>query len=334
MTSAARVHEGTRLWRAPWALDLVDTLSPLRRGAGDPTVLRLGPDELVLGVTTPDGPGTLQLRGAAGPLAARAWGRPGVVEWLLDGVPELVGALDRPDRLHPRHPVLERAHARWSPRVRVPRTRRVWDALLPAVLEQKVTGQEAFAGYRALVRAAGTRAPGPAGERGLLAPPDPAAVLRVPSWTWSRCGIDSARSDALQRAARVATRLEGLADRARPDDREALDAAHRALRTVPGIGPWTAAEVAQRALGDPDAVSWGDYHVAGRVTAVLTGEAGDDRHLARVLAPYAGQRYRVQMLLGRWSADPAGRRGPRLAPRTHLPTARGGHTPSGPRSPA
>jgi 3-methyladenine DNA glycosylase/8-oxoguanine DNA glycosylase len=90
---------------------------------------------------------------------------------------------------------------------------------------------------------------------------------------------------------------------------------------VPGVGVWTCAEVAQRALGDPDSVSFGDYHVAKNITWALTGEALDDDALAELLEPYAGHRYRVQRLL-ELDHPVRPRRGPRMAPRTHLPTRR------------
>ena len=90
---------------------------------------------------------------------------------------------------------------------------------------------------------------------------------------------------------------------------------------MPGIGVWTAAEVAQRALGDPDAVSYGDYHVAKNIGWALTGSEVDDDGLAELLEPYAGHRYRVQRLLELAGAYRP-RRGPRMAPRTHLPRRR------------
>ncbi|QRO87926.1 DNA-3-methyladenine glycosylase family protein [Kytococcus sedentarius] len=322
-------HEGTRVWQADWPVDLPRTLGSLRRGAGDLTTLLPAAGQFVLAANTPAGPGTLHLGVGSSPrqVHARAWGGAAAVDWLLDGVPELLGARDRPQDFQPVHEPLVRAHAHWSPRLRVMRTRRVWDALLPAVIEQKVTGQEAFAGYRALVAAAGSPAPGPAGDRGLRVPPGPREVLRVPSWVWITAGIDAARSDAVLRAARSGAALERLASSTAGMDRPSMDRAHRAVRTVPGLGVWTAAEVAQRALGDADAVSWRDYHVAGHITRVLTGAAGGDVELARVLAPYAGHRFRVQLLLRHGAAGPE-RRGPRMAPRTHLPVARGRHTPS------
>ena len=89
----------------------------------------------------------------------------------------------------------------------------------------------------------------------------------------------------------------------------------RALRTFPGIGPWTAAEVGIRAFGDPDAVSVGDFHLPSMVTWALAGEPrGTDERMLELLEPYRGQRGRVLRLLeltGGGGGPP--RRGPRLS---------------------
>ena len=95
-------------------------------------------------------------------------------------------------------------------------------------------------------------------------------------------------------------------------------AARARRQALPGIGAWTSARVAQRALGDADAVGFGDYHVAKDITWALLGEARGDDVLAELLEPYAGHRYRVQRLL-ELSGARRPRRGPRMAPRTHLP---------------
>jgi 3-methyladenine DNA glycosylase/8-oxoguanine DNA glycosylase len=94
--------------------------------------------------------------------------------------------------------------------------------------------------------------------------------------------------------------------------------ADRRLRSVPGIGVWTSAEVRQRAHGDPDAVSFGDFHVARSVTFALTGVEGDDDAMAELLEPWRGHRFRVQRLL-ELALRGHPRHGPRMAPRTHLP---------------
>ncbi len=229
---------------------------------------------------------------------------------MLEHIPAMLGAEDRPDGFAPRHPAIVQAHRR-HPNLRVPKTRLVYEALVPAILEQKVTGQEAWTGWRRLLWRHGVAAPGPGRELGLRVLPPPAALVAIPSWEWLRCGIDPARSRALVRAARVADSLEKTVD---------LPSAEvdRRLRSLPGVGVWTSAEVRQRAHGDADAVSFNDYHVARDIGWALTGEAVDDAGLATLLEPYRPHRYRVQRLLELTGARHP-RRGPRMAPRTHLP---------------
>jgi 3-methyladenine DNA glycosylase/8-oxoguanine DNA glycosylase len=80
---------------------------------------------------------------------------------------------------------------------------------------------------------------------------------------------------------------------------------------MPGIGPWTAAEVAVRALGDPDAVSVGDFNLPNLVAFALAGEVrGSDARMLELLEPYRGQRARVIRLL-----ELSGLRAPRFGPR-------------------
>ncbi len=284
-----------------------------RRGGGDPTFQPDRGEGWWMGLPTPQGPATLRLvqRSDLGEVAASAWGAGAA--WALDQVPSLLGDHDDDADFVAHHPSVARAHRRYAA-WHVPRSGLVLHALVPAVIEQKVTGQEAFGGYRALVHRFGSRAPGAGEGRGLWVAPDAAGWAAVPSWEWLRASVDGARSGAAVRAAKVAGRLEECA--ALPHD-----AAAARLRAVPGIGVWTAAEVAQRALGDPDSVSFGDYHVAKNITWALLGEAGDDDVLVELLEPYRGHRYRVQRLLELDGAFRP-RRGPRMAPRTHLPTRR------------
>jgi 3-methyladenine DNA glycosylase/8-oxoguanine DNA glycosylase len=295
----------------PVALGAV--LSVFRRGAGDPTshTDRLG--TWWLAWRTPEGPATLRLtdRAPLGEVHATAWGEGAA--WLLDGIPDLLGEHDDTEGFTCHHPLVAEARRRF-PGWRVPRSRLVTQVLVPAVIEQKVTGQEAFAGYRALVRRAGTPAPGPGARIGLVVPPDGPGWADVPSWEWLRAGVDGGRSRTVVRAARYAGRLDECAGLAPA-------AARARMEALPGVGRWTSAEVAQRALGDADAVSFGDYHVAKDIGWALTGSPVDDDGLAELLEPYAGHRYRVQRLLELMAARRP-RRGPRMAPRTHLPTTR------------
>lgn len=286
-------------------------IGPLRHGGGDPT-WRRDDTGIQLGLLTPHGPVGLHLRLRPGSQAdevhARAWG-PGAT-WSVDHLGDLLGERDDPSGFRPEHPVLQRLH-REHAAYRVPRSGLVMATLVPVVIEQRVTGRQAFAAYRALVRAFGARAPGPLGGDGLMVPPTVAAWRRVPSWTWLRAGVDAQRADTVARALSVAARLEECVDLT-------ADQARARLTAVPGIGLWTANEVAQRALGDADALSVGDYHVAKDVTYALEGRVGDDARMVELLEPYAGHRFRVQRLLehGRVRRP---RRGARLTLPTHLP---------------
>jgi 3-methyladenine DNA glycosylase/8-oxoguanine DNA glycosylase len=284
-----------------------------RRGGGDPTFQSDRGDGWWLGLPTPSGAATLRLVQApgAGDVTATAWGPGG--QWALDQVPALLGDEDDDSDFVAHHPQVARAWQRYAA-WHVPRSGLVMHALVPGVIEQKVTGQEAFGGYRALVHRFGQRAPGPGEARRLWVAPTAQEWAAIPSWEWLRASVDGARSGTVLRAAAVAGRLEECAGLSHAE-------ARARLRAVPGIGVWTSSEVAQRALGDPDAVSFGDYHVAKNLTWVLLGESHGDDVLAELLEPYRGHRYRVQHLLGLDGGAPP-RRGPRMAPRSHLPTRR------------
>ena len=186
--------------------------------------------------------------------------------------------------------------------------------MVAAAIEQKVTGREAFSGWRLLMHRHGEPAPGPAGAWGLRVLPPPSVVRRIASWQWLGMSIDGARSRVVVHAATRAEALQRTLDLP-------AQAADAALRSLPGVGVWTSAEVRQRAHGHADAVSFGDYHVASSVGIALTGEPVDDVQMAELLAPYAPHRYRVQRMveLGRIRKE---RHGPRMAPRRHLPGAR------------
>ncbi len=278
-------------------------LAPLRRGRGDPTMRVDAEGTVWRACTTPQGSATLALRrdhgdrDQAGVVRATAWG-PGAA-WALDGVPELLGADDDDSGFVPHHPLIARARRR-MPGLRLGATRRVWDVLVPAVLEQKVTGVEARRSWRELCWRFGERAPGP-GQ--LWVPPTPAALRGIPDWEWHRAGVDHSRCRALLAAAAVAHRLEGAVTLRGKAGRDLLC-------QIPGIGVWTAAEVAQRAWSDADAVSIGDFHIPSVVGYALVGRPLDDAGMLEILAPYSGQRHRVVRYV-----EASGFRRPRFGPR-------------------
>lgn len=292
-------------------LDLRTVLGPLARGSGDPT-MRVAAGAAIRASVTAAGPAAIELWTEGASVHARAWG-PGA-ELLLAGLPAALGLDDDDTGFDPTlHPVVA-ALSRRQGRVRLGRTGAVWEALLPAILEQRITGTEAWRNYRRLVRAHGEPAPGPLG---LVLPPVPAIIARLPSWTLTELGIEPRRGALLRRIAREAGHLEVLGAAARQPGAggKGATALAAALQAHPGIGPWTAAEVTVRALGAPDAVSIADAHLSNVVAFALAREPrGTDERMLELLAPWAGHRARVIRLIERSGITPP-RYGPRVAPR-------------------
>lgn len=292
----------TRTLTTDRPLDLAATLAPLSRGAGDPCH-RTTPDGAHWHASRlPSGPVTYRLRqaGRTG-VKATAWG-PGADE-LLTGLEHLLCLDECLDAFTPGHPKIAEAHRR-NPGLRMLRTGLVFEALVPAILEQKVHTISARRSWRALVRRYGEPAPGPAD---LLLPPTPETWRTIPSWAYHQANVGPQRAATIVRAARAATAIDRTAT---------LDLATAAtkLRSIPGIGIWTVAEVAQRAYGDPDALSVGDYHLAAVVGWTLLGRPLDDAGMIDYLEPLRPHRYRVVRLLE--VSGQAHR--PKFAPRTPL----------------
>jgi hypothetical protein len=325
-----------REWQPPFGVDVRLTLSVHRRGGGDPAYRVDAAGAVWRTSLTPDGPGTLRITArpaaagpaasgpaAAGPAASgpaasgpaassagplitgQAWG-PGAA-WLLDTLPAQLGADDDLSGFSVRHPVVAELTLRYQG-LRIGRSARVFEALVPAVLEQKVVGKEAHRAWRILLRTYGEPAPGPV-PAGMRVFPAPSTWARIPSWAWHRAGVEGVRARTIIGAARVAARLEQICE---------LDPAEadRRLRSLPGIGPWTSAEIRQRAAGDADAVSIGDYHLPKAVGWTLAGRITDDAGMLELLAPYAGHRYRVARLIELGGGLPP-RRGPRTPVRDY-----------------
>jgi len=278
-------------------LDLALTLAPIGQGSW----LRLGDGEAWRASLTPEGAATVHLSHSGDGVEVEAWG-PGA-EWAAANAPALCGEEDDEAGFIPAHPLLVQVHKR-NPGLRLPKTRAVFESIVPAILGQKVTGIEAHRSYRALVDALGERAPGPVH---LTLPPPPKVLARTPYWTFHRFGVERRRAEAILGAARSATRLEETVGMDMPS-------AHRRLEAFSGVGPWTAAMVALVALGDADAVAVGDYNLPHSVGFALEGTPrSTDERMLELLEPYRGHRARVIRLIG-----VAGIGAPRFGPRMPL----------------
>ena len=286
-------------WRPRQPVSVELQLQPLQRGTGDPTQQRMPDGSWWRSAQTPAGPGSLRLTTNGDGVHAEAWGQG--AGWLLDRVPSLLGADDDPSGFEPRHELVA-ATSRRLPHLRLGGTGLVFELLVPSVLEQRVTGREARRSWRELLRRFGEPAPGPAPAWLRVVPP--ASVWRrIPSWEWHRAGVDPGRARTVIAAAEVAHRLDEAMTLSR-DDRL------KRLRAVPGVGEWTAAEVAQRAWGDPDAVSVGDFHLPAVVGWALVGRPVDDAGMLELLSVYPGHRQRAVRLI-----EASGVRKPAFGPR-------------------
>ena len=282
-------------------VSLSNTLRPLRRGHLDPT-MRVDDSGIWRTMLTPHGAATLHLGQRRDSVEARAWGDG--AEWAIAGVPELLGEGDDWSGLDVSANAFLSESRRRNPGLRLLRTRQVFEMLLVAVLEQKVTGIEARRAWRTLLTKFGDVPPGPAPE-GMRVFPSAERWRRVPSWEWHAAGVGPQRSATVMRAASVASSLE----RTLGDGRGGPVVAAK-LRSIPGIGVWTAAETTQRAHGDPDSPSVGDYHLPAVVGWALIGKPVDDDGMLELLEPYAGHRQRVMRLI-----EASGFRKPTFGPR-------------------
>ncbi len=282
--------------------DPVASLVALRQGPGDPQ-MHVGAGEIVRAMRMESGPATVHLAISRSAVSATAWGA-GADE-ALDAVPGLLGELDDPSPLVARHALIAEI-VRRHPGLRLTRTGRVMETLVPTIIAQKVTGMEAFRAHRALLTRFGERAPGPFGLR---LPPPAAKLAAMPYWAFHGLGLERRRADTIRSAAAVARSLARIVQ-------VPGEEARRRLQSLPGVGPWSAAETTRLTMGDPDAVSVGDYHVPHLVGWALAGERdADDARMLELLEPYRGQRARVVLLLERSGMWPE-RHGPRMAPRS------------------
>jgi 3-methyladenine DNA glycosylase/8-oxoguanine DNA glycosylase len=286
----------------PLPVDLAASLRPLVASASDPTI-RIRPERLLRASRTPEGPATLELRQLAPDrFEARGFG-PGSV-WAVDAAPALVGARDDLTGFDPSaDPIVARAHHR-RPGLRIIRSGRVEDVLVPTLLAQRVTSLEAARSWTRLVLRWGEPAPGPGGLR---LPPTPEQFASTATWAFAQLGVERSRATRIRSACRAIDRLQVVVD-ADPG------VAFHGLTSVPGVGAWTAAHLRRVVAGDPDAVEVGDHNTKDWVGWNLAGEPrASDARMMELLAPYAGHRGRVVRLL-----LSSGQRPPRYGPRHRI----------------
>jgi 3-methyladenine DNA glycosylase/8-oxoguanine DNA glycosylase len=278
------------------------TLAPLRRGPGDPCFRAAGDGSIWRTSLLSSGPVTARIsRAAPNTVDCVAWGS-GAPEF-VEMLPAMLGLHDDASDFVPRHPTVAAAHQR-VPHLRLGRTGLVLEALIPAIIEQRVPGADAFRSWRVLVSKYGTPAPGPAPD-GMRVPPSAQVWRHIPSWEFHQANVDPRRAQTVVGCARRAAALERLVARPATQAREAL-------MSLPGVGEWTAAETAQRAFGDADAVSVGDYHIPKMVGWTLLGRPVDDAGMLELLEPMRPHRQRVVRLLEAGGLAYEPRRGPRL----------------------
>lgn len=268
------------------------------------------------------GPLMLEARPDAGGTRLEVWGPPRTpadeLEAALRGARGWVGLDDDPDALHEvlaPSPGLGRL-ARIAGEVRLSRTPRIGEALGRSVIEQLVQRAEAHRSIRQVAALSGTCA------GALWAWPTADQLGRTDAWSLRRCGISMRNAKSLHAAAVDDSQLQRAADAAQATG--SFDALDRRLQSLPGVGQWTSAETRLR-LGDPDAVSVGDYNLPNVVGTALGGMVGDapdgswtDAGMLQLLEPYRGQRGRVIKLLEWASGRGLVARRPRRAPRAAL----------------
>ena len=275
-------------------LDLRSTLRPLHGWFAD--------DGWWMPSRTPDGPGTLRITRTAEGVVGEAWGEG--KDWLLDRLGSIAGLDDDPTAFVTDDPVVAELH-RLHPGMRFGSTGLVFEALVTAIVGQKVTGSEAAAAGTGLRRVFGDEAPGP--RAGLRLPPDPERMAAAPYWAFHELHLERRRAETLRRVAADHIAIEALG--VLP-----VDQAARKLAVYPGVGPWTVAKTLVVSHGDPDQVEVGDFHVKHIVVFHLTGRPrGSDEEMLGLLEPFRPQRGRVVRLLHTLGHEP--KFGPRMAPR-------------------
>jgi hypothetical protein len=253
------------------------TLAAFRFGSSDPTVSLAG-TRLVMTSATPSGVGFVDASASG-----VEFGGPGEAH-VRQRRPDPLGLRDTFVDLDSAHPVVARLQREFGD-LRIGASGDVYKAALTATLGQRITAAEAVNQWYRLCRAFSGTVDTPVGP--LLAPPDPGRLAELAPFQLHRLGIEEARARTLIAIARVFRRPG-------PHLTDPVVALQRLLADVPRFGPWTRALVEAEALGNPDAVAVGDFHLKNVVAHALTGRPrGTDDEMLAALSPYAGNRGRV-----------------------------------------
>lgn len=287
----------TRALTIDGPLDLRITLAPT--GTGRDGCRRTRDGSYWRLTWTPDGAGAMQIIPSDDGVEAAAWGDG--ADWLLERLPNLVGADDDPTVFAPTEGKLYDLHRRHVG-LRMGRTERAVDVLIRAIPAQRVTAKSARRSSQQLNYRYGGESPGPAA---FPMPPNPDRIAELSYAELHSCGLERTRAATMIEVCRRRNRIEALSERGH-------EAALEALMTLRGIGPWTANRVADVAWGWSDAVETGDYWLPSLVSWLLAGEArAEDPRMLELLEPYRPHRARAVRLLMAAHVKPP-RFGPRL----------------------
>ncbi len=274
-------------------------------GAAIDHTYRSRPDSVSFAARTPTGTVSVRARVVESALVLDTWGDGS--QWIADRGAAIAGQHDDPRDLRFDHEKLDELNRR-HPGLRHSAHGCVVDNLFARVLGQRVLAVEAGRSWIALCRELGEPAPGPLG---LQLAPDPDRVANTPTWWFHQHGVERSRARILVTVARNAKRLAEVVDLPLPE-------AYGRMRAVPGLGPWTVNGIARTALGDPDAITVGDYWISHTVCSYFTGRArGSDEEMLALVDRWEGQRGRVERLIHlsghRIQRFGPGRKTPRIA---------------------
>jgi DNA-3-methyladenine glycosylase II len=177
-----------------------------------------------------------------------------------------------------------------------PRYRTLWEALVNAVVYQQVSLHAASAVVQRMIQQFGT----PVEIDGVSVYPFPDAerVLAASDDALRGLGLSAGKIATLRRAADAthSSMLDTAGLEALPSDEAAT-----LLRSIKGIGPWTAAVMLLRGFGRVDVFPMNDSGVARNLTLAAGGTAPDVANVLETLGRHKGMLY-YHLLLARLEA--------------------------------